>query len=64
MNDDGDSGSVLFIRNYSLAISIARLVMEKTPHCMLIGQGAEDLASKYGLLKKELLTNKSKEIYD
>jgi N4-(beta-N-acetylglucosaminyl)-L-asparaginase len=37
-------------------ISVARLVMEKTPHVMLVGQGALDFALAHGFERENLLT--------
>ena len=38
------------------AISVARMVMEKTPHVMLVGKGAELFAKSMGFKKQNLLT--------
>src|SRR3954471_12226922 len=38
MDHDGNCGSVSFVKNYPHVISIARKVMEKTPHVMLAGE--------------------------
>lgn len=40
MPDDGRAGSVAFVRGVEHPIELARRVMEKTPHVMLVGQGA------------------------
>jgi beta-aspartyl-peptidase (threonine type) len=42
------SGAVSMIRNYANPISLARLVMEKTPHVYMMGDGAESLAAQHG----------------
>src|SRR5262245_33681887 len=42
MNEFGDCGSVAFLENIANPISVARMVMEKTPHVMLVGEGAYD----------------------
>ena len=44
MKDNGDAGSVAFVRGVAHPIELAKLVMEKTPHVMLVGQGAEYFA--------------------
>ena len=49
--DLGALGSVRFVRN---PIKFARLIMEKTPHVMLGGEGAETLARRLGLPMEEL----------
>ncbi len=41
MDENGNCGSVAFVQGYMHVISLARLVMEKTPHVMLVGEGAE-----------------------
>ena len=41
MDEKGDCGSVAFLRDIENPISVARLVMEKTPHVMLVGEGAK-----------------------
>jgi len=40
-------------------VSIARMVMEKTPHVMLVGKGAEMFAEANGFKKENLLTKDS-----
>lgn len=42
------SGAVSMIRHYPNPISVARLVMEKTPHVYMMGEGAEQLAAQHG----------------
>lgn len=41
-------------------ISVARLVMEKTPHIILVGKGALEFALSHGFKKQNLLTPESK----
>src|SRR5699024_12875276 len=43
-----------------ISISVARKVMEQTPHVMLAGKGAEKFAYQQGFSKENLLTEKSK----
>ena len=38
------SGAVAFVRNVKNPIKLARLVMEKTEHCLLAGEGANEFA--------------------
>src|SRR5690349_8894452 len=59
MDDKSNCGSVAFVQNYMHVISIARLVMEKTPHVMLVGAGAEQFADENGFKKENLLTPES-----
>jgi N4-(beta-N-acetylglucosaminyl)-L-asparaginase len=60
MNSNGDCGSVVFLKNITHAISIARKIMEDTPHVMLAGDGAEEFAYSLGYAKENLLTEKSR----
>ncbi|OPY31760.1 MAG: isoaspartyl peptidase [Methanomassiliicoccales archaeon PtaU1.Bin124] len=41
-------GSVASIRNVKHPVKVARHVMERTPHCLLVGQGATDFARSIG----------------
>jgi len=61
MNASGDCGAVAFLQEIENAISVARLVMEKTPHVMLAGDGAQQFALSQGIEKKNLLTPAMKE---
>lgn len=45
------SGAVSMIKNYANPISVARLVMDKTPHVYIMGDGAEALAAEHGLTR-------------
>jgi len=60
MNENGDAGAVCFLQHIKHPISVARLVMEKTPHVMLSGQGALNFALENGFEKENLLTEKAK----
>ena len=56
MDENGDCGSVAFLHHIRNPISVARRVMENTPHVMLVGQGALDFALAEGFEKEYLLT--------
>jgi N4-(beta-N-acetylglucosaminyl)-L-asparaginase len=56
MDENSNCGSVAFLEHIMHPISVARLVMEKTPHVMLVGEGALDFALKNGFKKENLLT--------
>jgi len=56
MDENGNCGSVVFLQHILHPISVARLVMEKTPHVMLAGDGALDFALQNGFKKTKLLT--------
>jgi L-asparaginase / beta-aspartyl-peptidase len=43
------AGAVAGIRHVKSPIGLARLVMDKSPHVMLIGEGAEQFAREHGL---------------
>lgn len=58
MNEKGDAGSVAYLQCIKHPISVARLVMEKTPHVMLSGKGAQKFALENGFKKEKLLTKK------
>ncbi len=60
MDEKGRAGSVACIENIVHPISVARLVMEKTPHVMLAGKGALDFALENGFKKENLLTPEMK----
>ncbi len=56
MSPSGDCGSVAFLQHIKNPISVARKVMEETPHVMLAGKGALDFALAQGFEKENLLT--------
>ena len=60
MDSKGNCGAVVYMQNITHAISVARKVMEDTPHVMLAGKGAEQFAYEKGFPKENLLTEKSK----
>ena len=43
------AGSVASLKHIANPIHLARLVMEKTPHVMLVGEGAEEFAKAQGI---------------
>ncbi len=56
MGPDGNAGSVCFLEHIVHPISVARLVMDHTPHVMLSGEGALQFALENGFKKENLLT--------
>jgi len=64
MDKDGNAGSVAFIQHIAHPISVARAVMEKTPHVMLVGDGALQFALENGFKKEELLTENAKKAWE
>jgi isoaspartyl peptidase/L-asparaginase-like protein (Ntn-hydrolase superfamily) len=59
MDHEYHCGSVTFLEHIKHPISVARLVMEKTPHVMLSGEGALQFAMENGFKKENLLTKKA-----
>lgn len=65
MLGDGSCGTVAFVRQVKHPISLARAVMEKTPHVMLAGEGARQFAIAQGFpMEKEKLSPKAQVEYD
>lgn len=50
MKDTTQTGAVAFLQNVEHPIELARRVMDKTPHALLVGKGAEDFAKVEGML--------------
>lgn len=50
------AGSVAAVEDILHPISVARLVMEQTPHVMLVGAGARQFALQHGMEPTQLLT--------
>ncbi|MHA2168803.1 MAG: isoaspartyl peptidase/L-asparaginase [Candidatus Kariarchaeaceae archaeon] len=53
------AGAVAGIKGFKHPISIARYVMEKTPHVLLVGEGAELFAKSIGFTKETSLSDDS-----
>jgi len=64
MDEKGNYGSVVFMQNIVNAISVARKVMEETPHVLLAGTGAEEFAVSQGFERQNLLTEKSRKDWE
>ena len=60
MDENSNCGSVSYLQNIKHPISVARHVMEDTPHVMLSGSGALDFAISKGFKQENLLTEASK----
>jgi N4-(beta-N-acetylglucosaminyl)-L-asparaginase len=63
MDEKGNCGSVMCLEHIVHPISVARLVMEKTPHVVLAGDGALEFALANGFKKENLLTPESEKIW-
>ncbi len=64
MESPARCGGVAYLRGFPHPISVARRVMEKTPHVLLVGAGAEDFARREGFTPQELLTPAAKERWE
>ena len=51
MDENSKCGSVACLEGIKHPISVARAVMDKTPHVMLVGEGARDFAIEQGFEK-------------
>ncbi len=63
MDEKSNCGSVMCLEFIVHPISVARLVMEKTPHVVLTGEGALQFALANGFKKENLLTPESEKIW-
>src|SRR6478609_9102444 len=65
MDEHGNCGSVAYLERIKHPISVARRVMEKTPHVMLVGSGAQQFAVSEGFpLEEEKLSDDAKKAYE
>lgn len=64
MDEQGNVGAVAGLENILHPISVARMVMENTPHVMLVGDGALQFALANGFESTNLLTDKSKKAWE
>ncbi len=58
-----NAGSVASLENIVNASSVARMVMERTDHVMLVGPGALAFATSFGFEETDLLTEEAREIW-
>lgn len=63
MDEKYNCGAVMCIENIMHPISVARMVMEKTPHVILVGEGALQFALANGFHKENLLTPESEKAW-
>ncbi len=64
MDHNGNCGSVSYLQHIKHPISVARKVMDDTPHVMLSGAGALKFAVSKGFKKQNLLTDASKQAWE
>lgn len=64
MDESYNCGSVAFLERIKHPVSVARRVMEKTPHVMLVGKGAQQFAIAEGFpLEKQKLSKDAEKAY-
>ena len=63
MDDAGGVGAVAALEDIMHPISVARMVMEKTPHTMLVGAGARRFAIEQGMTPTNLLTPEAEQAW-
>ncbi|WP_435006845.1 N(4)-(beta-N-acetylglucosaminyl)-L-asparaginase [Tundrisphaera lichenicola] len=56
-------GAVASLRNIMHPAAVARLVMKRTDHCLLVGEGALRFARMHGFPEENLLTEESRKIW-
>jgi N4-(beta-N-acetylglucosaminyl)-L-asparaginase len=57
------AGAVASLRNIKTPSKVARLVMERTGHVLLVGEGALRFAKAHGFKEEDLLTDQAREIW-
>ena len=63
MDENGNAGSVSFLQGIKHPVSVARKVMDDTPHVMLVGEGALQFAKEKGFEEEDLLTAETRAEY-
>lgn len=65
MDENFNCGGVAFLERIKHPISVARRVMEKTPHVLLVGEGAQQFAVAEGFqLEEQKLSDDAKKAYE
>jgi len=59
--DNNNAGAVAALENIKTPCSVARLVMERTDHLMLVGKGALKFAKMHGFKEENLLTEEARQ---
>ncbi len=57
------AGCVGALKGYRAAISVARGVLERLPHVLVVGEGAARLAAEMGLEEENLLTEEAEKVW-
>jgi N4-(beta-N-acetylglucosaminyl)-L-asparaginase len=63
MDEHANCGAVACLEHIVHPVSVARKVMEKTPHVLLVGEGALEFALSQGFKKEKLLTKESEKAW-
>jgi len=58
-----NAGAVAAIQNIKNPSKVARIVMERTDHVLIVGQGALKFAKAHGFKEEELLTDEARKIW-
>jgi N4-(beta-N-acetylglucosaminyl)-L-asparaginase len=58
-----NAGGVAALQNIKNPSKVARLVMERTDHVLIVGEGALDFAKAHGFKEENLLTERSRKIW-
>mgnify|MGYP003113505400 CR=1 FL=1 len=64
MDEHGDCGSVAYLKDIENPVTVARMVMEQSPHVMMVGEGAKSFALAKGMKEKNLLTPNANEEWE
>ena len=64
MDHMGNCGSVMAVENITHVAALAKEVMKKTPHVVLVGKGARKFAIEQGYRPENLLSEKSKKAWE
>ncbi len=59
----GRGGAVACLRNIKTPSKVAKLVLERTDHVLLVGEGALRFAKAHGFVEEDLLTDKAREAW-
>ncbi len=63
MDSKGNAGAVAFLQNIKHPISVARKVMERSDHVLLVGEGAFRFALAHGFKEENLLTDAARKVW-
>lgn len=63
MNENNRCGSVAFLQDIKHAVSVARKVLEDSPHVVMVGEGARQFALENGFKKENLLTEEARQVW-